>query len=90
MIGIKAKRVNFNYYGIQAKTYSRDLVDEWEAAMKHAILTDVTSEGIPGDQVALVSAHRYGQACEQVITDLVFWCKWHYLPKRPWSDESKG
>ena len=90
MIGSNAKKVDFNYDGIQAKTYSRDLLLEWEGAMRLAILTDVTQEGVRDDQKALELAHRYAQACEEVIVNLVFWCKWHYLPHRPGDNDSKG
>jgi len=90
MIGNNAKKVDFNYEGIQAKIYSRDLLEEWEEAMKLAILTDVTQEGIANDKIALESAHRYAMACEEVIINLVFWCKWHYLPHRPGDNDSKG
>lgn len=90
MVGKYAGKVRFNYEGITAKMSSRDLFNNWEADMKGAINTDVIDEGWEPGKMRLEECHRYAGACEKVIVDLIFCCKWGHLPDSKKGDENSG
>lgn len=82
MFGNNASKVRFNCEGIQRNVYSYYLFENWEKDMKGAIGKDLIDEGYKVSEMKLEECYRYAVACERVIVDLIFWCKWHELPGR--------
>lgn len=82
MTGINAGKVVFNYDGLAADLYARDLFEEWDGSIKAAISRDVIEEQWEPGRMGLEECHRYAVACEEVIVNLIFWCKWHRLPHK--------
>jgi len=90
MIGKNAVKVKFDNEGLSKKRYTRDLFNEWQAAMKKAIEQDLEEESVNADCYAYEKSHRYELACEALIIDLLFWVKWGQPMIKDYKDDSNG